>query len=246
VSSDATTEGNAGVANQGAASLASALQVEVAGLQVKIGVLEDTIVNLTHENVLLKRRLFGNKTEHSRTSELQLTLGDLLDREKELQKELDKAVAAAREAAAGEYNKPSSPPDAKQGAKPKGRRDLSASSLPKVPVEITDPVLEVQGKRIGYDVSYQLMYRRGGFAVLVRKVAKYELPTKDDATTVLGAEVPKSIFPRGLLHESSVAHIITQKFGLGVPHYRLERYLSDGGLEPRWCTRCGRILARTR
>jgi hypothetical protein len=28
-----------------------------------------------------------------------------------------------------------------------------------------------------------------------------------------------------LLHTSSVAHIVTSKFGLGVPHYRLEREL---------------------
>jgi hypothetical protein len=185
---------------------------------VQVGALQDTIVSLTHENVILKRRLFGNKTEQSRTNELQLTLGNLLDREMELQKELEKAAAAAREAAAAEQaNRPSQPGNETKPTKPKGRRDLSASSLPKVPVEIMDPVLEQQGKRIRHDVSYQLICRRGGFAVLVRQVVKYELPTKDGSTTVLGAEVPKSIFRRGLLHESSAAHIITQKFAMGVP-----------------------------
>ena len=38
---------------------------------------------------LLKRRLYGNKTERSHTSELQLALGDLLATEARLQKELD-------------------------------------------------------------------------------------------------------------------------------------------------------------
>jgi hypothetical protein len=34
--------------------------------------LEDTIAGLAHENTLLKRRLFGYRTERSHTSELQL------------------------------------------------------------------------------------------------------------------------------------------------------------------------------
>jgi transposase len=185
VSNSATTEETKVVAENGAASLVAAIQAEVVGLKVQITALQDTIVNLTHENVILKRRLFGNKTERSRTNELQLSLGDLLDREKELQKELEKAAATAREAAAAdEANRPSDPGSERKPSKPKGRRDLSASNLPKVPVEIIDPVLEQQGKRIGYDVSYQLIYRRGGFAVLVRQVVKYELPTKDGLTTV--------------------------------------------------------------
>jgi transposase len=239
VSNSATTEETKAVGDAGAANFVAAIQAEVAGLKVQVAALQDTIVNLTHENVILKRRLFGNKTERTDTHEMQLTLGNLLDREKELQKELEKAATAAREAAAAEQtNRPSDPANESKPSKPKGRRDLSASSLPKVPVEIIDPVLEQQGKRIGHDVSYQLIYRRGGFAVLVRQVVKYELPTKDGSTTVLGAEVPRSIFRRGLLHESSVAHIITQKFALGVPHYRLERYLSDNRLELDRGTMC--------
>lgn len=232
VSSDATTKIKPAVADTHFGELWAAMQAEVAGLKVQVASMQDVIVNLTHENTLLKRRLYGNKTEKSHSSELQLTLGDLLDSEKELAKELDRAVQAAREAAESDAeNQPCNPDSEKKASKPKGRRDLSLSSLPKVPVEIIDPTLEHQAKRIGHDVSYQLIYRRGGFAVLVRQVVKYELPTKEGSTTVLGAEVPKSIFPRGLLHESSVAHIIVQKFGLGVPHYRLEQHLSDGGLE---------------
>jgi hypothetical protein len=46
--------------------------------------LRETILNLSHENELLRRRLYGNKTERGHTSELQLTLGSLLDAEKQL------------------------------------------------------------------------------------------------------------------------------------------------------------------
>ncbi|MBK7533816.1 MAG: hypothetical protein IPI49_00305 [Myxococcales bacterium] len=48
---------------------------------------------------MLKRRLYGNKTERSGTSELQLALGDLLAGEAQLQKELNKKVQDATEAA---------------------------------------------------------------------------------------------------------------------------------------------------
>ncbi len=100
----------------------SALQVELVGLKARFSEAEaqnaslrDTILNLTHENELLKRRIYGNKTERFRTSELQLALGDLLHSEKQLQKELETAVAAA--GAAGGTTEPQ--PDAV--AKPKPR-----------------------------------------------------------------------------------------------------------------------------
>ena len=68
------------------------MQAEVAGLRVQIATMQDVIVNLTHENTLLKRRLYGNKTEKSHTSELQLTLGNLLDSEKELRRSLSRQL----------------------------------------------------------------------------------------------------------------------------------------------------------
>jgi transposase len=190
--------------------------------------LEETIVNLKHENELLKRRIYGNKTERTGTSEVQLTLGNLLDAEKQLQKELDAAVAKARRdddgAAAG------APPADAPRPKPKGRRDLSASTLPRFLLEIRDEDLEQTGKLIGWDDALQLMYRRGGWSVLVKRTAKYEIPGKD-GPTVLGVETPKTLFRRGILHSSVVAHVTAQKFSLGVPHYRLEQHLAGQGVE---------------
>jgi transposase len=213
-------------------SLLSTLQAEVVGLKTRFSesetrneALEETIVNLTHENELLKRRIYGNKTERTGTSELQLTLGNLLDGEKQLQKELDAAVAKAR----GDDDA-AEPPAASPRAKPKGRRDLLASGLPRVLFEIRDEELEKTGKLIGWDYTPQLMYRRGGWSVLVKRTAKYEIPGKD-GPTVLGVETPKTLFRRGLLHSSVVAHVLTQKFSLGVPHYRLEQHLAGQGVE---------------
>jgi len=222
-------------------ALVSALQVELVGLKSRVterdvqnDSLRETILNLTHENELLRRRLYGNKTERSQTSELQLTLGNLLDAENQLQKQLDEAVAKAKNGAAGDD---AAAPGEQSKPKPKGRRDLALSNLPRVLIEILDEELEKTAKRIDFETSLQLMYRPGSFAVLVKRVAKYEVAGKD-GPTVLGVPSPKTLFPRGLLHSSVVAHILVQKFSLGVPHYRLEQHLEDQGLELDRGTMC--------
>jgi len=132
----------------------AALQSELVGVKAALGAkvssLEETITNLAHENQLLKRRLFGNKTERSHTSEMQLALGDLLATEARLQKELDTAIAQAKKDAGGDAQRPGG---AGERTKPKGRRDLLASKLPRYVVEILDEKLEAKEgcRRIGFD-----------------------------------------------------------------------------------------------
>jgi len=228
VSQSTPNDGALTLSVQELVGLVSTLQTEVLGLKAQMGErdvqndsLRETIVNLTHENELLKRRLYGNKTERSNTSELQLTLGDLLKDEKQLQQQLDAAVAEAHKDS-GDSGEPTEKPR----AKPKGRRDLSVSNLPKILVEIKDEELEKTGKRIGFEESRELMFRRGGFRVLVKRIAKYEVDSPY-GKSVVGVPVPQQLFRRGLLHTSAVAHLITHKFSLGVPHYRLEQHLRD-------------------
>lgn len=232
VSSAAPPESKAKLSADDLASLVSTLQSEVLGIKARLGEretqvdsLQETIVNLTHENELLKRRIYGTKTEKLRTSENQLALGNLLDDEKQLQAQLAEAVAKAKP----EMEAAPPPPPAEPKAKPTGRRDLALSDLPKVLLEILDEDLEKTAKRIGWDVSHQLLFRRGGFSVLVKRTAKYEVPS-EIGPTVVGVQQPETLFPRGLLHSSVVAYILVQKFGLGVPHYRLEQHIADQGV----------------
>src|SRR5690348_12418245 len=111
------------------ATLLAELQAELAGVKAEMGAkvssLEDALTGLAHENALLKRRLYGNRTERSHTSELQLALGDLLAGETALQTELDAAIAKAEDAAPAATipSQPGKP-------RPHGRRDLRASALP--------------------------------------------------------------------------------------------------------------------
>lgn len=225
-------------------TLIGALQTELVAMKaettVKVASLEDTIANLAHENALLKRRLYGNKTERSHTVEAQLALGDLLAAETQLQKALEAAVAKAQAEGkpAGRDGDANTAKDGRERAAPKGRRNLLASNLPRCPVEILDDRLEAQGcRRIGFEDSAHLMFRRGGFAVLVKRIAKYEV-IEAGAPTVITAALPATLFPRGLLHTSTVAHLIVSKFGQGVPHYRLEREVADQGVQLDRGTMC--------
>jgi transposase len=205
------------------AALQAELVAKAAEHAAKVAALEESLINLAHENALLKRRLFGSKTERGRTSELQLALGDLLATEASLQAALDAAVEQAQDAAPK--------PDGAAGkARPHGRRDLLTSKLPRVPVEIRDAALEARGARlIRFEDSAQLAFRRGGFFVVVKRVAQYEV-IEASVATVIAAAPPETLFPKALLHTSTVAHLITSKFALGVPHYRLERDLLDQGM----------------
>jgi transposase len=203
----------------------AAKEAERAAAAAKVAALEDSLTDLAHENALLKRRLFGSKTERTRTSELQLALGDLLAVEAKLQADLDASVEKAHDAAPK-----AEPGEATGKPRPHGRRNLFASDLPRVPVEIRDAALEAQGARlIRFEDAAQLAFRRGGFFVVVKRVAQYEVVRDGDAT-VVPAPPPETLFPKALLHTSTVAHLLTSKFALGVPHYRLERDLLDQGM----------------
>jgi hypothetical protein len=61
----------------------------VQSLQGKTGALQSALINHALEIELLKRKLFGTKSERSGTNELQLLLGDILADLAPLQRALD-------------------------------------------------------------------------------------------------------------------------------------------------------------
>jgi transposase len=220
----------------------SALRDVVASLEGKNAALQSALINHASEIELLKRKLFGPRSERTGTSELQLTFDALGVDDKELQKQLtaltapespSEPLADEPSASSDDGGESSAPPGdkskdkSKARPKPKGRRDLSVSKLPKVVVEFTDPELAKTGRLIGYDESRQLMREPGGFKVLVKRIAKYEVPAPGGGKTVLGVEAPRTLFPRALLHTSAIAWLAVEKFALGVPHYRLEQHLAS-------------------
>ena len=233
------------------AALAS-LQAQVESLQAQLDAAHQVIANLTHENMILKRRLFGNSTERMNTVEAQLSFGDIVQDQAALDEALEQAAADAADDAAGEQ-KPAGeeadneagaqsagggdgPPSGKRGSG-RGRRDLSKSDLPREIIEISDKELEQQGKRIGYEDSYQIMRVFSRTVILVKRIIKYEIQGKN-GPTILAASAPRTLFRRGILHSSAVAHLVVQKFDMGTPFYRQERQLIHQGCPIDRATMC--------
>ena len=187
--------------------------------------LEAALANAMNEIDLLRRRLYGSKSERGGTSELQLLLGPAQVEHDEILRCIDEAAGAAGAPApvstggpapvsTGVLEEPAAPPPApaapepahpsrdggesvdsgegkadESGAaaapdttappqrprpSPKGRRDLSASKLARVVVELRDARMERVGKFIRWEDSFRLLRQRAELKVLVRRRAVYE------------------------------------------------------------------------
>lgn len=122
---------------------------------------------------LLRRRIFVAKAERIDTGQLELEFADKLTKLKELTEQLERAPEAE---ATPSGESPSPPPaDADPKSKPKGRRDLGTSPMDEERIEILDSVLEATAKRIDFEVSYQLGWRKGGPIRIAFARAKYRL-----------------------------------------------------------------------
>ncbi|MBE7451246.1 MAG: hypothetical protein HS111_20830 [Kofleriaceae bacterium] len=102
-------------------------------LAAKVAALEESLTGLAHENALLKRRLFGIRTERSQTSELRLALGDLLATEGEAAGRARRGGGEGRRGGATGAQGPG------HAAAARPAPNLFASNLPRVPVEIRNP-----------------------------------------------------------------------------------------------------------
>jgi hypothetical protein len=121
----------------------TALRDVITSLEEKQAALESALINYANEIELLKRRLFGPRSERTGTSELQIPLLDVLAADVPLQKQLDElkepqvgvgeapASSESEPPSAAAYASDSSDDPKRERAKPKGRRDLSVSTLPK-------------------------------------------------------------------------------------------------------------------
>ena len=88
----------------------------ITSLEAMILALQSSLVNHASEIELLKRKLFGPRSERSGTNELQLALGDLLKEQQELQKQLDALVEKGAEDPSAPP--PASPPADEPGGQP--------------------------------------------------------------------------------------------------------------------------------
>ena len=196
---------NSTIAEEQIAELQAALATERAALVAE----KERVAELTrerdhlrssHERLrleleLLKRRIFIAKAERVDTKQLEMDFAATLAA-------LDKLAGTTPKQAEQDGQARRGEPEGGK-TKPTGRRDLSKTKLPEDRVEILDPVFEklvAEGKarRIDFDVSYKLAYRRGGYRRLAIAKAIYQVTAKDGETQLATALAPPECFPRSL------------------------------------------------
>ena len=194
---------------------------------------------------LLKKRLFVASAERVDTEQLELEFAAKLAELDALAKRLEPMPESVVPSVPG-GGSPREP------AKPKGRRKLSELDLPEETVELVDAAVEGKLPRSGFEVSYQLKWRRGSMVRLkVMRVKYREVVEGVEGEKVHTAERPPEVLPRSLATPSLLARLGTEKHLNGMPLHRLEAaWLRDGvtvdrGTTSRWLFETGALLRDT-
>lgn len=223
----------------------SASQALVDQLQNDVEILRASHERLRQELELVRRRMFIAKAERIDSKQLQLEFATKLAALDEL----------ARRISPGPL---SIPDDGARKKKPKrtGRRDLRGLRIPEVRIEITDPVLEELVKagkavRVAFEETCKLAWQRGGQRKLIIARATYRAGRIDEEPMFETAALPPETLPRALAAPSMLAHIVHEKFGRGLPLYRIETgFFRDGvridrGTMSRWIEELGGVVGAT-
>jgi transposase len=185
---------------------------------------ERDALRAAHERIrleleLIKRRIVLGKAERIDT----------------LQLELEFAQKLAELNAFANTPKTLDAPRDKKKPIPKGRRSFKETTLPIERIELHDPIFEAmvaegRAERIGADESRRLTRKRGGMCCLIVARTTYRTTTAGESTLATTA-MPREIFTRALATPSLIAHIITQKYAMGLPLYRLEDQFAREGAQ---------------
>ncbi len=204
--------------------------------------------------VLLRRRVFAPGPERREDDGAQLAFEAMFKQVQKLSEQLDEVAAAAGEDTDDEDGDDGKGASRNRKRSPRGRRDLAETDLPVDRIEITDPVLEGVAERIDFEESSRLGYRRGGPCRIVIARAIYkDTASEGDASTeplaqdaaavdstarLVTTAMPRELFRRSFLAPSMVAHLLTSKYLLGVPFYRLEQSFALRGFSLDRGTMC--------
>jgi transposase len=196
----------------------------------------------------LRRRLFAAKAERLDTAQLELEFATKLRELDDLNRRLGAPLPVEPPAANGGDKR-----TRRAATKPTGRRDLRLLDLPEERIELIDPVLEGTAKRIDWDESCKLSWRRAGFVRLVIARAKYRDTGAggDEAPMLVTTPPPPALIPRGLASPALLAHVLTEKFCDGLPFHRQEDRLArigtplDRGTMCRWAEHLGATVGAT-
>jgi transposase len=225
------------------------LEAQLAAVTRERDQLRVSHARLREELELLKRRIFVAKAERVDTAQLEMEFAEKL-------RQLD-TLAGTLDDEPSDTSSDDDGGDKKVRKKrPTGRRDLRKLPLEEERIEIADPLYEdlvAQGKakRIDFEESCKLAYKRGGMRRLILARAKYQVTGNDGDTAIDTAPMPPETFPRSLAAPSLLAHIIMLKYGQGMPLFRIEdSFARDGcpidrGTMCRWVEDAGATCGAT-
>ena len=240
---------------------AAVAQVRIAELETALAVANSKLVAMTKERdalrasharlreelELLKRRIFLAKAERIDTAQLEMEFAEKL-------RQLDTLAGTLGDDTTDTSS--SDDDEKKDKKKSTGRRDLKKLPLEEERVEITDPlyeqlVAEGKAKRIDFEESCKLAYKRGGMRRLVIARAKYQVIDNNGETAIETTPMPAETFARSLAAPSLLAHIVMLKYGQGMPLFRIEDgFARDGcpvdrGTMCRWVEDAGATCGAT-
>ena len=223
----------------------AALEADLLAAKSERDTLRTAYTALKLELELMKRRLFIAKAERVDVAQLELEFAAKLAQLDALSKRLEPIPEALMPA-----TPPASPPKKRTG----GRRDLRELELPEESVVVLDFTLEGKVPRSGFEVSYKLMWRRGGMVRVKTTRVKYrdELEGVESMVTkTYTAPMPPEMLPGSLTTPSLLAHLAIEKYLNGMPLHRIEMsWARDGitidrGTMSRWLGQVGAVLNET-
>jgi transposase len=222
------------------------LEAELSATKSERDALRGAYTTVRLELELLKRRLFIAKAERVDVAQLELEFAAKLAQLDALAKRLEPLPDSVVPSMPGGTSTPGAP------KKPSGRRQLSELDLPEETVELPDAALEGQAPRCGFEVSYQLKWRRGSMVRLKVMRVKYRVDVEGaEVEKVFTAALPPQVLPHGLATPSLLARLAIEKHLNGMPLHRLEAaWLRDGitidrGTMSRWLGDVGGMLRET-
>jgi transposase len=226
-----------------------ALLEKLAAAQAEREQLSQAYTATKFELALLKKRLFIAKAERVDVAQLEMEFAAKLAELDALSKRMEPLPPELMpEAPSGSGSTPA------KKKKPSGRRNLAESELPEERVEVVDESKEGKLPRTGFEISYRMVWRRGGMVRLKVEKVKYadaSQPDADGSVRVTVAPTPPTLFPRSMATPSLVAHIAVVKHCDGLPLHRQEQALErdgealDRGTMSRWLEHAGATLGAT-
>ncbi|WP_455230384.1 IS66 family transposase [Geopseudomonas aromaticivorans] len=217
----------------------AALKQLLLALSEQVAVKDGQILQLREENILLRQRLFGRKSEQT---------ADPATPQLALFNEADSLAEPLDEAADNEVVEEVVVPSAKR----RGKRKPLPAELPRVEVihELPEHELACEcgcRKHVsGEEVSEQLEIVPMQIRVLrhIRKV----YACKGCESAPVTADKPAQLIEKSLASPSVLAMLLTTKYVDGLPLYRFEKVLARHGIDlprqtlARWVIQCGELL----